>query len=83
MTDISPRIPKSRRKEPPRGAYRWIGRSMKRVEDPRLLTGCGTYIDDIHLPNMAHAAMLRSPHAHAAPRRRRRPAPCPASPTRR
>jgi len=65
MTDISPRIPKSRRKEPPRGAYRWIGRSMKRVEDPRLLTGCGTYIDDIHLPNMAHAAMLRSPHAHA------------------
>src|SRR5260370_37264764 len=38
---------------------------MKRVEDPRLLTGCGTYIDDIHLPNMAHAAMLRSPHAHA------------------
>ncbi len=65
MTDTSPRIPKSRRKEPPRGAYRWIGRSMKRVEDPRLLTGCGTYIDDIHLPNMAHAAMLRSPHAHA------------------
>src|SRR5260370_41575403 len=38
---------------------------MKRVEDPRLLTGCGTYIDDTHLPNMAHAAMLRSPHAHA------------------
>ena len=38
---------------------------MKRVEDPRLLTGKGKYIDDIVLPNMAHAAVLGSPHAHA------------------
>ena len=45
--------------------YRWIGQSMKRVEDPRLLTGRGKYIDDVVLPNMAHAAVLRSPHAHA------------------
>ena len=45
--------------------YRWIGQSMKRVEDPRLLTGRGKYIDDVILPNMAHAAVLRSPHAHA------------------
>src|SRR5947208_3108336 len=44
---------------------RWIGQSMKRVEDPRLLTGRGKYIDDIVVPNMAHAAVLRSPHAHA------------------
>jgi CO/xanthine dehydrogenase Mo-binding subunit len=65
MSDTSGRIPKSRQTEPPRGSYRWIGRSMKRVEDPRLLTGAGTYIDDIHLPNMAQAAVLRSPHAHA------------------
>jgi len=65
MTDAPSRIPRSRQKEAPRGAYRWIGRSMKRVEDPRLLTGHGTYADDIHLPGMAHAAVLRSPHAHA------------------
>jgi len=38
---------------------------MKRVEDPRLLTGQGRYIDDIDLPNMLHAAVLRSPRAHA------------------
>ena len=46
-------------------SYRWIGQSMKRVEDPRLLTGRGRYIDDVVLPDMAHAAVLRSPHAHA------------------
>ena len=34
---------------------------MKRVEDPRLLTGKGKYIDDIDLPNMAHAAVRRQP----------------------
>ena len=45
--------------------YRWIGQSMKRVEDPRLLTGRGQYVDDIALPNMTYAAALRSPHAHA------------------
>jgi CO/xanthine dehydrogenase Mo-binding subunit len=65
MNDAPNRIPRSRQKEAPRGAYRWIGRSMKRVEDPRLLTGHGTYADDVHLPAMAHAAVLRSPHAHA------------------
>jgi 2-furoyl-CoA dehydrogenase large subunit len=47
----------------PRG---WIGRSVKRVEDARLLTGRGTFIDD-HPPvaNVCHAAIVRSPHAHA------------------
>ncbi len=44
----------------------WIGKSVKRVEDYRLLTGRGTYIDD-HPPvaNLFHAAIVRSPHAHA------------------
>ncbi|MBI2160861.1 MAG: xanthine dehydrogenase family protein, partial [Candidatus Rokubacteria bacterium] len=44
----------------------WIGKSVKRVEDYRLLTGRGTYIDD-HPPvgNLYHAAIVRSPHAHA------------------
>lgn len=45
--------------------YKWIGQNMKRVEDPRLLTGRGQYIDDVVVPNMAHAAVLRSPYAHA------------------
>ena len=38
---------------------------LQRVEDPRLLTGRGKYIDDVILPNMARAAVLRSTHAHA------------------
>ncbi|MGH2390754.1 MAG: xanthine dehydrogenase family protein molybdopterin-binding subunit [Chloroflexota bacterium] len=42
-----------------------IGQSVKRKEDPRLITGHGRYLDDIVLPNTAHAALLRSPHAHA------------------
>ncbi|MBI2156061.1 MAG: xanthine dehydrogenase family protein molybdopterin-binding subunit [Candidatus Rokubacteria bacterium] len=44
----------------------WIGKPVKRVEDARLLTGRGAYIDD-HPPvaNLFHAAIVRSPHAHA------------------
>jgi 2-furoyl-CoA dehydrogenase large subunit len=44
----------------------WIGKSVARVEDGRLLTGRGTFIDD-HPPvaNACHAAIVRSPHAHA------------------
>lgn len=59
------KIPASQRKQAPLEEHRWIGKSMKRVEDPRLLTGKGKYLDDVVLPNMAHAALLRSPHAHA------------------
>lgn len=44
---------------------KWIGKSIPRVEDPRLLRGRGGYIDDLVLPRMLHAAVLRSPHAHA------------------
>src|SRR5437016_9651587 len=44
----------------------WIGKPVKRVEDARLLTGRGTYIDD-HPPvaNLHHAAIVGSRHAHA------------------
>jgi len=42
-----------------------IGASVLRKEDAPLITGQGRYVDDIKLPNMAHAAFLRSPHAHA------------------
>ena len=44
---------------------RWLGKSLNRVEDPRFLRGQGRYLDDIKLPGMLHAAVLRSPHAHA------------------
>jgi CO/xanthine dehydrogenase Mo-binding subunit len=44
---------------------RWIGRNVKRREDPALLTGATTFVNDFALPGMLHAAVLRSPHAHA------------------
>ena len=43
----------------------YVGRALKRVEDPRLIKGLGTYVDDLRMPGMLHAAILRSPHAHA------------------
>ncbi|HRV91449.1 MAG TPA: molybdopterin-dependent oxidoreductase [Anaerolineae bacterium] len=42
-----------------------IGQAIKRKEDPRLITGQAKYLDDIQLPGMVHAAVLRSPYAHA------------------
>jgi carbon-monoxide dehydrogenase large subunit len=42
-----------------------IGAPVRRVEDGRLLAGRGRYVADIVLPRMAHAAFLRSQHAHA------------------
>jgi CO/xanthine dehydrogenase Mo-binding subunit len=47
----------------------WVGKSVSRKEDPRILAGRGTYIDDVTVPGMLHAAVLRSPHAHARIRR--------------
>ena len=47
----------------------YVGRAMKRIEDPRLIKGIGTYVDDLRLPGLVHAAILRSPHAHARIRR--------------
>ncbi|MEZ0606859.1 xanthine dehydrogenase family protein molybdopterin-binding subunit, partial [Paraburkholderia sp. IW21] len=45
---------------------RHVGRSMERLEDPAILTGRGRYGDDIAVkPGTLHAAVLRSPHAHA------------------
>ena len=42
-----------------------LGAPVKRVEDPRFITGRGRYLDDIHLQGMTHMAILRSPYAHA------------------
>jgi aerobic carbon-monoxide dehydrogenase large subunit len=44
---------------------RVFGSGIRRREDPRLITGSAVYTDDLTLPGMLHAAMLRSPHAHA------------------
>jgi carbon-monoxide dehydrogenase large subunit len=44
---------------------RFIGAKVTRVEDQRILTGRGRYIDDLHLPNLLHASFLRSPLPHA------------------
>jgi carbon-monoxide dehydrogenase large subunit len=42
-----------------------LGAPLKRREDPRFITGAGNYLDDIKLPQMTWAAILRSPYAHA------------------
>ena len=44
---------------------RYFGKSILRNEDHRLLTGRALFIDDIDFPGMLHAAVLRSPYAHA------------------
>lgn len=46
-------------------ASQWIGTSVTRREDGRFLTGRGHFVDDLHLPGCLHAAVLRSPYAHA------------------
>ncbi|SMG52937.1 xanthine dehydrogenase family protein molybdopterin-binding subunit [Paraburkholderia susongensis] len=47
-------------------ASKHVGRPMQRLEDPAILTGRGRYGDDIGVkPGTLHAAVLRSPHAHA------------------
>ncbi|HKP17001.1 MAG TPA: xanthine dehydrogenase family protein molybdopterin-binding subunit [Gaiellaceae bacterium] len=42
-----------------------VGARVRRREDRRLLTGAGTFVDDLSLPGMLHAAVLRSPLPHA------------------
>jgi len=52
-----------------RSAPQGFGRPVPRREDPRLITGAGRFSDDVSLPGQAHAAFVRSPHAHARIRR--------------
>jgi aerobic carbon-monoxide dehydrogenase large subunit len=42
-----------------------VGKPIRRREDPKLMTGGGNFLDDIRLPGMSYAAVLRSPVAHA------------------
>jgi aerobic carbon-monoxide dehydrogenase large subunit len=51
------------------GARTGVGAPLRRREDQRLLSGNGQYSDDINLGGQAHAAMVRSSHAHAEIRR--------------
>ena len=44
---------------------KFVGTRVKRVEDPARITGQALYASDVKLPDMLHAAVLRSPHAHA------------------
>ena len=43
----------------------YVGQALKRKEDPRMITGRGRYTEDISLPGMVYATVVRSPEAHA------------------
>src|SRR5919108_241421 len=43
----------------------WVGRPVRRLEDPAILRGEGAYVDNLRLPGMAHMVAVRSPLAHA------------------
>jgi carbon-monoxide dehydrogenase large subunit len=53
------------RKSRSNGAAHWVGKRMKRKEDPRLIQGISHYTDDLKLVGMLYCAFARSPHAHA------------------
>lgn len=57
-------IPKSP-EELPTTSLRFVGKNVKRIEDPKLVTGGTMFIDNLVLPEMLHCAILRSPHPHA------------------
>src|SRR5437867_9798989 len=48
-----------------KGSQKAMGSSMKRREDPRLITGSSPYVDDIKLPGMLYVTFARSIHANA------------------
>ena len=62
MTAVERRTPPVRNHKQDR---KWVGKSIRRVEDPKFLRGRGGYIGDMTLPGMLHAAVLRSPMPHA------------------
>jgi len=45
--------------------FKWVGKRVRRKEDPQLLTGKGLYLDDIRIPGIKSVAFVRSVHAHA------------------
>ena len=61
MATELPRLPE----QLPTSKVRYVGKEVKRVEDPALVSGTTEFIDNLTLPNMLHCAILRSPHPHA------------------
>src|SRR5206468_10549913 len=53
------------RSSPPATAEPFVGRPMRRTEDRRFVTGRGCYVDDFIRPDLTHAVLVRSAHAHA------------------
>ena len=51
--------------DPSIAAREGIGARVRRVEDPRFLTGAGRFVSDLHISNTSHAVFVRSMHAHA------------------
>ncbi len=51
--------------KPLKNGYTGLGAAVPRVEDERMLTGKGRYVDDMSMPGTCHACVVRSPHAHA------------------
>jgi CO/xanthine dehydrogenase Mo-binding subunit len=49
----------------PTTSTRYIGKEVKRIEDPSLVSGTVEFIDNYSVPGMAHCAIMRSPHPHA------------------
>ena len=47
------------------GGNGYVGQALKRKEDPRLITGRATYVDDMVMAGQLHVAFVRSPEAHA------------------
>jgi carbon-monoxide dehydrogenase large subunit len=45
---------------------RFVGQALRRREDPRFITGTGSYVDDLHIPGTLHVGIVRSTEAHAA-----------------
>ena len=46
-------------------AAHWVGKKLKRKEDPRLIQGISHYTDDFKMAGMVYCVLVRSPHAHA------------------
>ena len=51
--------------ELPTESPRFVGQQVRRIEDPALVSGSVEFIDNVTLPGMLHAAILRCPHPHA------------------